>query len=106
MSAAYTQDKKLLAVGETSGNIRLFRTGRPDELCCLSLQMATEGRGRGQHQQHQQHPQQRQLGASTSRPWSGKAVAVTCLRPWPAEPSRPTLLASCESIRDPGAPQG
>ncbi|KAK3919640.1 WD repeat-containing protein 48-like protein [Frankliniella fusca] len=82
LSVAYTKDNKLLAVGEASGNLRVFRTGKAEELCCLTLGMAVRGRAGGAR------------GADQGPQGSGRAVAVTCLRPWQAEPSRPTVLAA------------
>ncbi|XP_034239696.1 POC1 centriolar protein homolog A-like [Thrips palmi] len=81
LNVAYTADKKLLTVGDTAGGIRVYKTGKSDELCCLSLQLAVQGRSR-------------KHADKAEKPWAGKAVAVTCLRPWPMQPAEPTLLAS------------
>lgn len=93
LSLTYDTEKKLLAVGETSGDILVFKTGKPDAVCCLHLPVS-----RGKLSARVSSVLlDRPLAPLDGSEGRGKAVAVTCLRPWIAtEAANSVLLASCE----------
>ena len=82
----YDTELRLLAVGETSGDIRVFRSGKQEEVCCLPLPRRAA------------KPSAALLDPKDAAVLGrGKDVAVTCLRPWAAtNASSSVLLASCE----------